>query len=192
MSSTHDLAVRALAHIDGEKAGGMAKAIEQGIPKLRIEEAAARTQARIDSGRQTVSVRQPLPGEGDETIDVLASIMPPSVRHSSKARPPAPNGTRRPRTGTPGPEQRRLGPWRGQLAGAGRRCREGEGDRRRDHQRWKRSTAATSRNPQHHRAPVKEAGAMESVGACRRAVETFAEAEGRRPRILIAGWAGRS
>ena len=34
--------------------GGMAKAIEAGIPKLRIEEAAARTQARIDSGEQTV------------------------------------------------------------------------------------------------------------------------------------------
>ena len=37
-----------------EQAGGMAKAIEQGIPKMRIEEAAARTQARIDSGRQPV------------------------------------------------------------------------------------------------------------------------------------------
>src|SRR4029077_10727998 len=37
-----------------EEAGGMAKAIEQGIPKLRIEEAAARTQARIDSGAQAV------------------------------------------------------------------------------------------------------------------------------------------
>jgi methylmalonyl-CoA mutase len=52
---THDLARRALAHIEEVEAlGGMAKAIEQGIPKLRIEEAAARTQARIDSGQQTV------------------------------------------------------------------------------------------------------------------------------------------
>ncbi|MDP1630459.1 MAG: methylmalonyl-CoA mutase [Caulobacter sp.] len=52
---THDLAARALDHIDEvEKLGGMAKAIEQGLPKLRIEEAAARTQARIDSGRQSV------------------------------------------------------------------------------------------------------------------------------------------
>ncbi|MES2032929.1 MAG: methylmalonyl-CoA mutase, partial [Pseudomonadota bacterium] len=52
---THDLAARALEHIDEvEKLGGMAKAIEQGLPKLRIEEAAARTQARIDSGRQSV------------------------------------------------------------------------------------------------------------------------------------------
>jgi methylmalonyl-CoA mutase len=52
---THDLAERAWAHIiEAEQAGGMAKAIEQGIPKMRIEEAAARTQARIDSGAQAV------------------------------------------------------------------------------------------------------------------------------------------
>jgi methylmalonyl-CoA mutase len=52
---THDLAERAWAHIqEAEAAGGMAKAIEQGIPKMRIEEAAARTQARIDSGAQRV------------------------------------------------------------------------------------------------------------------------------------------
>jgi methylmalonyl-CoA mutase len=52
---THQLAARALGHIEEiETLGGMAKAIEKGIPKLRIEEAAARTQARIDSGHQTV------------------------------------------------------------------------------------------------------------------------------------------
>ncbi len=52
---THDLAARAWAHIqEVEEAGGMAKAIEAGIPKMRIEEAAARTQARIDSGQQAV------------------------------------------------------------------------------------------------------------------------------------------
>src|SRR3954468_22340336 len=52
---THDLAERAWAHIqEVELAGGMARAIEEGIPKLRIEEAAARTQARIDSGAQAV------------------------------------------------------------------------------------------------------------------------------------------
>ena len=50
---TYDLATRAWGHIqEVEAAGGMAKAIEAGIPKMRIEEAAARTQARIDSGRQ--------------------------------------------------------------------------------------------------------------------------------------------
>jgi methylmalonyl-CoA mutase len=52
---TYELARKAWEHIvEIEKLGGMAKAIEAGIPKLRIEEAAARTQARIDSGRQTV------------------------------------------------------------------------------------------------------------------------------------------
>ncbi|HEX8569895.1 MAG TPA: methylmalonyl-CoA mutase, partial [Caulobacteraceae bacterium] len=52
---THDLARRALEHIDEvERLGGMAKAIEAGVPKLRIEEVSARTQARIDTGRQTV------------------------------------------------------------------------------------------------------------------------------------------
>jgi methylmalonyl-CoA mutase len=52
---TADLAARAWTHIEEvESLGGMAKAIEQGLPKLRIEEAAARTQARIDTGVQTV------------------------------------------------------------------------------------------------------------------------------------------
>ena len=52
---TRDLAARAWGHIrEVEAAGGMAKAIEAGIPKMRIEEAAARTQARIDSGQQAV------------------------------------------------------------------------------------------------------------------------------------------
>ena len=52
-SLTASLARKALAHIgEVEELGGMAQAIEAGIPKLRIEEAAARTQARIDSGRQ--------------------------------------------------------------------------------------------------------------------------------------------
>ncbi len=52
---TYELARRALSHIEEvEKLGGMAKAIAAGIPKMRIEEAAARTQARIDSGKQTI------------------------------------------------------------------------------------------------------------------------------------------
>ena len=52
---THDLAKRAWSHIqEVEQMGGMARAIEAGLPKLRIEEAAARTQARIDTGKQPV------------------------------------------------------------------------------------------------------------------------------------------
>jgi methylmalonyl-CoA mutase len=52
---THDLMNRAWVHLrEIEELGGMARALETGLPKLRIEEAATRTQARIDSGRQTV------------------------------------------------------------------------------------------------------------------------------------------
>jgi methylmalonyl-CoA mutase len=52
---TYDLAQKAWAHIqEVESLGGMARAIEAGTPKLKIEEAAARTQARIDSGRQKI------------------------------------------------------------------------------------------------------------------------------------------
>jgi methylmalonyl-CoA mutase len=52
---THELAEKARAHMaEVEALGGMAKAIEAGVPKLRIEESAARTQARIDTGQQTV------------------------------------------------------------------------------------------------------------------------------------------
>ncbi|PSH61374.1 methylmalonyl-CoA mutase [Phyllobacterium sophorae] len=69
---THDLAARALSHIEEiEALGGMAKAIEQGIPKMRIEAAAARTQARIDSGQQPViGVNSFRPAE-DMEVDVL-------------------------------------------------------------------------------------------------------------------------
>ncbi|NYI96634.1 methylmalonyl-CoA mutase [Streptomonospora nanhaiensis] len=69
---THELAERAWAHItEVEQAGGMAQAIDAGIPKMRIEEAAARTQARIDSGRQPViGVNKYRPDTHDE-IEVL-------------------------------------------------------------------------------------------------------------------------
>ncbi|MEN8652645.1 methylmalonyl-CoA mutase [Streptomyces sp. 21So2-11] len=68
---THDLARRAWEHIEEvEAAGGMAQAIDAGIPKLRVEEAAARTQARIDSGRQPVIGVNKYRVETDERIDV--------------------------------------------------------------------------------------------------------------------------
>ncbi|NUP42378.1 MAG: methylmalonyl-CoA mutase [Streptomyces sp.] len=69
---THDLARRAWQHIqEVEAAGGMAKAIDAGIPKMRVEEAAARTQARIDSGRQPVIGVNKYRVDSDEQIDVL-------------------------------------------------------------------------------------------------------------------------
>ncbi|ATO38525.1 methylmalonyl-CoA mutase [Geobacillus thermodenitrificans] len=69
---TNELMKRAWAHIEEiESLGGMAKAIETGIPKMRIEEAAARRQARIDSGAETIiGVNQYRP-EKEEPIDIL-------------------------------------------------------------------------------------------------------------------------
>jgi methylmalonyl-CoA mutase len=69
---TGELARRAWEHIqEVEAAGGMTKAIGEGIPKLRVEEAAARTQARIDSGRQPVIGVNKYRAEVDEPIEVL-------------------------------------------------------------------------------------------------------------------------
>lgn len=69
---TADLAKRAAGHINEvEEMGGMARAIEAGVPKMRIEEAAARTQARIDSGRQTVVGVNRYKTDGDDEVDVL-------------------------------------------------------------------------------------------------------------------------
>ncbi|KQZ94169.1 methylmalonyl-CoA mutase [Mesorhizobium sp. Root157] len=69
---THDLAALAMKHIEEvEKLGGMAEAVEKGIPKLRIEEAAARTQARIDSGEQTLVGVNAFRPQKDIEVDVL-------------------------------------------------------------------------------------------------------------------------
>ncbi|WP_169946098.1 methylmalonyl-CoA mutase [Microbispora sp. H11081] len=69
---TRELARAAWGHIqEVERAGGMARAIDQGLPKMRIEEAAARTQARIDSGRQPVIGVNKYRPEADEPIEVL-------------------------------------------------------------------------------------------------------------------------
>jgi methylmalonyl-CoA mutase len=69
---THQLAQRARAHIaEVAEHGGMAQAIDDGIPKLRIEEAAARTQARIDSGIQPVVGINKYQVEEDQEVEVL-------------------------------------------------------------------------------------------------------------------------
>jgi len=69
---THDLAQRAWGHIrEVERLGGMARAIADGLPKMRIEEAAARTQARIDSGRQTIVGLNRFQVSDEGELDVL-------------------------------------------------------------------------------------------------------------------------
>ncbi len=69
---TNELAEKAWALIEEvEKLGGMAAAIETGLPKMRIEEAAARTQARIDSGQQTIVGVNKYRLEQEDPIDIL-------------------------------------------------------------------------------------------------------------------------
>ena len=69
---THELANRARAHMrEIEELGGMIKAIEAGVPKLRIEEAAARTQARIDGGKQAIIGVNRFRVSDDEPVPVL-------------------------------------------------------------------------------------------------------------------------
>ena len=71
-SLTNELAQKAWAHIqEVEALGGMAKAIETGIPKLRIEEAAARKQARIDSGEDTIVGINKYRLEKEDPIEIL-------------------------------------------------------------------------------------------------------------------------
>ena len=68
---TYDLARRAWAHIEEVEAmGGMAKAIEEGVPKLRIEESAARRQALIDRGDDVI-----VGGPGDNTYGPHAATL---------------------------------------------------------------------------------------------------------------------
>ena len=85
-SLTNELAEKAWAHIqEVEKLGGMAAAIETGIPKMRIEEAAARTQARIDSGMQKIIGVNEYRLDHEDPIDIL-EIDNTAVREEQVAR----------------------------------------------------------------------------------------------------------
>jgi methylmalonyl-CoA mutase len=78
---TGDLAARTWGHIrEVEELGGMTRAIESGLPKLRIEEASARTQARIDSGAQAVIGVNKFRAHDEQPIDVL-KVDNAAVRH---------------------------------------------------------------------------------------------------------------
>jgi methylmalonyl-CoA mutase len=186
---TYELAKRAWGHIqEVEASGGMARAIERGIPKLRIEEAAAKTQARLDAGRQTlVGVNKYRPTES-ETIPVL-KVDNTAVRARQLEK------------------LERLRTSRDELAcrralDALTRCAEtGQGNLL-DHSlqaaRARASvgemTSALEKVWGRHVAEIrsisgvyaKEVGEPVSVRRTRDLVEAFAQAEGRRPRILIA------
>ncbi|WP_394428381.1 methylmalonyl-CoA mutase [Streptomyces sp. SGAir0957] len=185
---TYDLARRAWQHIqEVEQAGGMAKAIDAGIPKLRIEEAAARTQARIDSGRQPVIGVNKYRVDSDEQIDVL-KVDNSSVRAQQIAK------------------LRRLREERDETAcqdalTALTRAAGGEGNLLELAVRAARAKAtvgeisdALEKVYGRHAGQIRtisgvyrnEAGESGAVERTRSRVEEFAEAEGRRPRILVA------
>jgi methylmalonyl-CoA mutase len=83
---THELMHKAWGHIEEcEKYGGMTKAIEEGIPKLRIEEAAARRQARIDSGKETIVGLNKYRLDKEDPLEIL-DIDNSAVRESQIAR----------------------------------------------------------------------------------------------------------
>ncbi|MFE0772500.1 methylmalonyl-CoA mutase [Streptomyces sp. NPDC058861] len=185
---TYDLARRAWQHIqEVEGAGGMAKAIDAGIPKLRVEEAAARTQARIDSGRQPVIGVNKYRVETDEQIDVL-KVDNSSVRAQQIAK------------------LRRLREERDETAcrdalDALTRAAGGEGNLLElavDAARAKATVGEISDALEkvygRHAGQIRtisgvyrnEAGESPSVERTRTLVDAFGEAEGRRPRILVA------
>jgi methylmalonyl-CoA mutase len=185
---THDLAARALSHIEEvERLGGMAKAIEAGVPKLRIEEAAAKTQARIDAGRQTVvGVNRYRPDQLDD-IPVL------KVDNSSVRRQQIEKLERLRRERDPAAVAAALHALTEGAAGGGNllslsvdaaRARATVGE----------ISGALERVFNRHVAPVrlvegvfaKESGDQPKIAQARAGVKAFTEADGRAPSILVA------
>jgi methylmalonyl-CoA mutase len=193
---TNALARRAWEHIqEVEAAGGMTKAIDEGIPKLRVEEAAARTQARIDSGRQPViGVNKYLP-TGDEQIEVLridnASVRAQQLEKLRRLRAErdeeATEDALRALTAAARAGAQRGGGLEGNLLAlavnaARAKATVGEISDALEqvygrHSGQIRTLAGVYRD---------EAGPSSAIEETRALVEKFAEAEGRRPRILVA------
>jgi methylmalonyl-CoA mutase len=191
------LARRAWQHIEEvEAAGGMTKAIGEGIPKLRVEEAAARTQARIDSGRQPViGVNKYRLDADDEQIEVLkvdnASVRAQQLDKLRRLREerdePATQDALRALTAAARAGAQPGGGLEGNLLAlavdaARAKATVGEISDALEqvygrHAGQIRTLAGVYRD---------EAGSSGPVEETRMLVEKFAEAEGRRPRILVA------
>ncbi|MFD8638438.1 methylmalonyl-CoA mutase family protein, partial [Streptomyces sp. NPDC059656] len=186
---TYDLARRAWQHIEEvEAAGGMAQAIDAGIPKLRVEEAAARTQARIDSGRQPVIGVNKYRVENDEAIEVL-KVDNSSVRAQQIAK------LRRLR------EERDEAVTQATLHALTNAADRGDGnllalavDAARAKATVGEISDALEKVYGRHASQIRtisgiyrtEAGQAPHVERTRALVDRFEEAEGRRPRILVA------
>jgi methylmalonyl-CoA mutase len=185
---THELAARARAHIaEVAEHGGMAQAISDGIPKLRIEEAAARTQARIDSGAQTVIGVNKYQVDEDQEIEVL-KVENSRVRAEQIAKLAALRADR---------DQAAVDAALAELSGAA----DGEGNLLAlaiDAARAKATVGEISDALEkvwgRHAAEIRtiagvyrdEVGKVSNISSASELVEKFAEAEGRRPRILVA------
>jgi methylmalonyl-CoA mutase len=186
---TGELAKRAWHHIrEVEDLGGMARAIEAGLPKMRIEEAAARTQARIDAGEQAVvGVNRHRP-EHDAAVELLkvdnAAVRQMQIEKLAKLKrerdPEAVAQTLAALTRTAGGGNENLLA----LAIDAARARATVGE----------ISAALETVYGRHQAEAKaisgvyrhEAGVSDAVERMRKLTAAFAEAEGRRPRILVA------
>ncbi|MCT2586170.1 methylmalonyl-CoA mutase [Actinophytocola gossypii] len=186
---THDLAERAWGHIsEVESAGGMARAIDAGIPKLRIEEAAARTQARIDSGRQPViGVNKYRLADADEEIDVLrvdnAGVRAQQLEKLRRLRAER----------DPAAVERALDALSAAANGSGNLLALAI-DAARAKATVGEISDALGKVWGRHEARIRtisgvyseEVGKTSAVDEARTVVDAFAEAEGRRPRILVA------
>jgi methylmalonyl-CoA mutase len=186
---TYDLARKALAHIEEvERLGGMAKAIAAGIPKMRIEEAAARTQARIDSGKQTIVGVNKYRVDDEATIDIL-KVDNKSVREQQIAKLQRLRGERDEKAAQAALQALTEGA-AGKanlldLAVKAARAKASVGE----------ISDAMEKVYGRHRAEIRaisgvyrsEAGSMNTnVAKVLQLVEAFDKNEGRRPRILIA------
>jgi methylmalonyl-CoA mutase len=187
---TYELARKAQAHIaEVEELGGMAKAIAAGIPKMRIEEASARTQARIDSGVQTIVGVNKLQVTDQAEIEVL-KVDNKSVRESQVAKLQRLKGER---------DEKAVAVALGALTET---AKSGQGnllERAVAAARAKATVGEISDAMEkvwgRHRADTRavsgvytaEAGKMnKDVDRVRRMAEEFAANDGRRPRILVA------
>lgn len=186
---TYDLAERAWQHIrEIEELGGMTAAIQEGLPKLRIEEAAARTQARIDSGQQTVIGVNRFKPSHDDKLSVLR-VDNSAVRESQIA------GLKKLR------EQRDSQRVEAALQALTRAAEDKSGNLLElavDAARAKATVGEISQALEkvfgRYEAPVQavrgvyaaELGGHGSISKVRRMVEQFEKLEGRRPRIMVA------
>ncbi|ASR34229.1 methylmalonyl-CoA mutase [Prauserella marina] len=186
---TYDLARKAWAHIsEVESAGGMARAIDAGIPKLRIEEAAARTQARIDSGRQPVIGVNKYRVAEDEQIDVLkvdnADVRAQQLEklralREERDQDAVDDALRRLTSAAEGTEGNLL-----ELAIGAARAKATVGEISGALERiWGRHSGQIRTISGVYRDEVGKSG---NVREARDRVERFAETDGRRPRILVA------